>query len=69
MEKIKLTNFVEILRQGYSLNNIYILQAIKDELAPEQLLNFPVGQATIQGMVRKGLITYSCKITPLGENY
>jgi hypothetical protein len=65
---IKLLNFVEVLRQGYSLNNVYILQAIKDELSPEELLNFPSGKAIIQGMIRKGLITYTCKMTELGEN-
>lgn len=67
MKKIKIENFIEILKQGYSLNNIYILEAIKEGLHPEDYLTFPSGKATLQGMMRKSLISTSYDITEYGE--
>lgn len=67
MEKIKIESFVELLKQGYSLNNIYILQAIKEGLHPEDFLTSPSGKAILQGMMRKSLISTSYKITECGE--
>lgn len=67
MNEIGVKNFVEILKQGYSLNNVYILQKIREGREIVNILDFPIGKAILQGMERKMLISSDNKILPIGE--
>ena len=66
---LKENNFIAVLAQGYSLNNIYILKRIKDGSTniTSMCSGTPSCNALLQGMVRKGLLTDRYKITVLGN--
>lgn len=65
MEKLSWLKFLELLKKGYNLDNLYILSNIENV----DLKDFDNPKVAIiyQGMIRKGLLTEEGKVTVEGQ--
>src|ERR1700690_515653 len=65
LEEITIPKFTELIKRGWSLDHIYILENIED-VPP--LINFPKGASILQFLFRKGIINEKDEITQEGRN-
>lgn len=67
MEKIKIHHFQELMRKGYSLDQIYLLSLIHNEEDISCLLEDPKIEVLYKTVIRKGLLSEANIITIKGK--
>jgi hypothetical protein len=69
MKNVTPSKFLEIIKKGYSLDILYILELIKEAKDISFLtVNSLQAETIIQSLVRKGLVTSEHKLTIIGQD-